>query len=283
MFKKKWLFVVVSLFLIAILAGCSVKGDKNVSSSGGSGTDANNSLTVLDVITKSQQAMKNQNGYTADVKTHIELSGSANVSTDINQTITKTTKPLAFHYLEDTKSAGIGVNVEMYYVDNVIYENINGSWVKISSGQINTVIQQSQQSQKLLQSMKDLIQVAQAGNNSGVSMTQTSSGDYQITLDFESAKANQALKQKLMDIVNKSMKSSQLGQMMQNIQINSYKITMVIDGKTFQYKNMSNDEKLAMQVDGQNRSISEHTDFTFKGSFNGKIEVPANIKATAKG
>ncbi len=273
MFKQKSLYFVFAMILIALLAiGCSKENDNGGKTSG----DTSSTSDTLEVISKTQQAMTKLNGYNADVK--IQMTDSAsNMQSDINQSITTTRNPVAFHVLSNTSAAGAKIDTELYYDGGIIYNKMAGKWMKMTSPSVDAIVQQSQQSENLIKTFQALIQAAQTGNKTdSITMTQTSSGDYQINIDINSTKGGQ----KLLDVLDKSL-GSQMGQALQNVKINNYKTSILLDGKSYLYKTINTDLQMSVSVNGTNTNIKQHQELTFKGEFTGKINVPADVKSSA--
>jgi hypothetical protein len=270
--------------ILVLLVGCT---DENVNKD--VNKNVNNSLSMLDVITKAQQTMSKQKGYTADSHSDSKVDIdklSMNTVTDL--TIISTNNPQAFHSSGTAKTntgAGDNLEIETYYVDGVIYQKINNQWMKLPSKSLYNLLDQNKSLGDSLKQFRSLVQIYQSGSKTDeITMTKTKSGDYQFIMDIKSTKGSEVLKKQVTDMLQNVAKSISAGQSsLENLQIHSFKETIIIDGKTFQFKNMDVASKMSMNSNGMNMAIEQKYSFVFKGAFNGKIEVPADVKSSAKG
>lgn len=283
MLNKRIMITIITIMMLSFLTACTSK----------------NEMAMLDVIKKSQEATAKQKGYTANLKSNIQMdmpNMSMHTEVSVDQDITVTNNPRALHSLGTTQvnvGSGNPLQVESYLVNGTMYQKTNGQWYKINSGFIKQLVKQSEQSGDSLKNLYDIIQLYENSQKTDdsktdeVSMKPLKNGDYQFKIEIKSNKGSQVIKQKVQEIIQNALKDNPAAQnpLMQNLfknfEINAYKFVSIIDGKTYLLKQANIENKISINVNGMSMSMLQKQDYTIKGPFTGKIEVPADVQANA--
>ncbi|MGA9173149.1 MAG: DUF6612 family protein [Thermoactinomyces sp.] len=264
-----------SITLIAgalLLSGCSA-----------SGLSASKELTPSEVIDKTVKAMS-EDSYTYEMKMKqgitTEMFGQEQtVNIDMNTNVDITTKPIALHTKGTVRANGIQMPVEMYMADNAMYDySPDKGWTKVA---VNTSA--FDVSQDPTSGLKELEKVFERlGGKTlpkGVSVKKVN-GAYVLQVDNAVLQSDPSFAQMLKEQLGEGFKSGGTfsGTDLSQIKIENYKQQVWIDEKTFKQTKTIMDAKVSLP----DMKLDQHLELNLKGEYKGKIEVPAEVKNSAK-
>jgi hypothetical protein len=265
------LIVAILLSLTIIFVGCSQQSADKPSTP----PSEQKVLKLNEVLTKSVEAMAKNNGYNYNMHLTQDINSQGNkTGTDMNFDIKMTQSPNTQYWKGNIKVSGREVPMEMYLIDNTIYQRIDTNpWTKLTNNNIST--SGGAIGNGPVDTMKQVSKIAlDVGENKGITMKREN-GSYVVTMGatvLENSKEfyNQILK---------GMASASNGAKtdLSKVKFKDFNQVYYIDEKTFELKSVENRSVMDFPILGQTVIIDQNVKVTVNGRLDGKIEVPADV------
>jgi uncharacterized protein involved in high-affinity Fe2+ transport len=278
------LISVTSLGLV--LAGCAQQ--KNQASA--PKVEKPKELTFVEVLQKSADVM-GRGGYAYDLKDHLSFAFTtqgieAKVPMEYHFDEEETGQPLAMHVKGIMKIADQNLPTEGYYVGDEFYQQVAGTgWSKKRGVELRP----GGKDERMSDGLAMMAKLFKPGSTPNGVIMKKEANTYVLEFDIQALKTNKSfesyaqkqLKQYL-DIAQ-DMHPNGAKLKKDQIQIDAFKNTIRIDAGTFRFMGEEMDLKASVPTsDGTMMKVEEHLESNLKGDFNGKIEVPADVKSKAK-
>jgi hypothetical protein len=278
--RSLWkLFSVMTLSGALLLTGCGGKENETAADQP--------KLTPTQVIDKSMQTME-KGGHTYDVKTNQTITvASGDVSQAIKtrntSTIDVTMNPVALHLKGKTESSGASEEIEMFLADNALYNKIpQMGWVKTTVD--TSAMDASQDPMSGIKQVEQLFE--KLGGNAlpaGVSLNEEGN-QYVLSIDFTALKQDgQTFESMMKDQVIRGLQSSGFDpSKLQNMKFEKLNQKIYIDKNNFKQTKTLQEMHILVTNDQDTFKLEQQMEMNLKGEYNGKIEVPADVKNSAR-
>ncbi|WP_131923899.1 DUF6612 family protein [Hazenella coriacea] len=285
---KKRLFPVLAMFMVLsmIFVGCSQPAENKTADA----DQANNKeLTLTEVMNKADEAMTKQKGasYKMDGKQKMGAMGMT-IDTDFSFDINVTNEPQAMYMKGKMELMGQSMPMEMYFVDNMMYQNMEGNWVKMNApAEMMDQMAKEKPSDTFKKLDALLKKIGVEKEPKGVTMKKEN-GTYVVTIDSTQLEGDQNIFDEMLKEMQgqlgastKELKDAGMNIDYSKMKIDKIKQAMHIDEKTFELKFVDQEIKMTVPMDQENFVIEQTMKATVNGAFDGKIEVPEDVKKKA--
>ncbi|MBA4493422.1 DUF6612 family protein [Paenactinomyces guangxiensis] len=278
---NKRFFSIVALLAVftLIFAGCNSKPAASPSDQPAKEEE----LSLVDVMTKSEEALSKAKGFSYKVEGTQKIgTPEASLTTDIDMKMDMTNNPQAMYAKGKVKAMGQEVPLEMYMVDNTIYQQVNGTWMEMKGAGLNQTGVNTEEPSAAVKKVKELVQKL-GGTPKGFTMKKEN-GSYVVAMDGTAVKDSKEMLDALVEQIKGTLQGMDQAQQLNakfdlnKIKVESYKETMYIDEKTFELKSVDHESKITMPVEGQSLMIDQKMKMSVEGAYDGKIEVPDEVK-----
>lgn len=286
---KKFRFSAVAIImaLAMLFTACSPQADQGDAPKK---EEKPKELSVLDVIDKSSEVMDNSKGFTFDTtakqKITVEADGQKeNIDVDMNMEMNMTNDPVAMQLKGKVSTMGMELPMEMYILDNVMYQKIGDfGWEKAEGVNLGSNSQTEKPSESLKQLAKLLQKIGgKEKTPEGITMTKEE-GTYVVEVDFAALKNEKNFEKELLNNFKASMgeledfEKEGMKFNYDQMAFESYKHKLWIDEKTFQYKKMTQEFVINIPAEQGAIKVDQKMELNLKGEFTDKIEVPEEAK-----
>lgn len=285
---KKRLFPFLAMFMVLsmIFVGCSQPAENKTADAD---QPKDKELTITEVMAKADEVVKKQKGasYKMDGKQNMKMMGMA-IDTDFSFDVKMTNEPQAMHLKGNMTAMGEKVPMEMYFADNMMYQNMEGTWMKMNAPAEMMGQMAKEDPSDTLKKLDGLLKkLGVEKDPKGVTMKKEN-GVYVVAIDSTTIEGSQELFGDMLKDMEKEM-NAQAGDLKSagvNIDFGKMKIDHVkqvihIDEKTFEMKYVDQDIKMTIPMDKESFVIEQTMKATVDGTFDGKIEVPEDVKKKA--
>jgi hypothetical protein len=174
--------------------------------------------------------------------------------------------------------------METYFVGNEMYQKMEGlGWIKTKGVQIRP----GGENESPADELKAFVSLFGSSNGNeppkGLTMKKEA-GSYVLELDMVTLKQNKEFEKRLSAQVQEMLKGTpglekkDMTKVLNKIKYDRFKEKIWIDEKTFRYQKA----ELDVNMDMEGLKLEEHLQMNVKGDFNGKIEVPEQVKKKAR-
>ncbi|WP_124728156.1 DUF6612 family protein [Staphylospora marina] len=275
----------LSLGLLAsvalILAGCSQEAAKPGEQSG---VEEKKEPTPLEVLLKADE-VTNKGSFVYDANITQKMNaGGQNIDLGMSFTMEMVGEPFAMHMKGDMNMMGQSMPMEMYQVGQDMYMNVAGlGWMKSQ----DTSSPAGQQPNEIADVLVKFIN-ALGGDKlpDGIKVTKQGN-DWLVETDYAVLLKNKAFASDIQQMIKDSLDDETLkefGVAMDSSKLNftKYTGTMIVDGTTYQTKSYKSEMIVGIPTGKEELKMEQVMEMTLKGEYNGKIEVPEEVKKTAK-
>jgi hypothetical protein len=266
-----------------ILTGCSQQSTQPGEAK--PKVEAKKEPTPVEVLLKSNEVME-KGAFTFEGKMDQKMSAAGqNMDMGMTFDVNMTGRPFAMHMKGTAKMMGQSMPIEMYQVGNEMYQKVGPmGWMKSieptdgASGEQPTEI------------VKKLAKFIEAlGGNAlpkGIKVTKEGN-DYLVETDYTELQKNKEFEKDVLDAIKESVDPESLKKDgivvdLSKAKVSLFKEKVWIDGATFQTKKFAGEMKLTVPAGKAELKMDSTMEFVLKGEFNGKIEVPEQVKKSAK-
>lgn len=282
----------IPLTAVLLFTGCQVespvtdKGDTEKA-------EPPKKLTTREVIAKSQQMTDKVEGFTykveGDQKISLEAGGqSQGIDQKLDMDAKVSNNPNGIHISGTVVGGGQSNTMEVYQVGDEIYQKLDGVWVKGKGADLNEVAGgQVEDPSKALQKLEEMVAKFKGDQDSPFEMKETDD-QYIISLNVteDQKEMKDLMMKQLAGALVPALKQAGLSINEGDIKLNSLEQVHYINKKTFEQEKTDQTMKLEIPIQEGGESgvikTEQSTTQTMTGKFDGRIEVPQEVKDNAK-
>lgn len=284
---KKRLFPIFSMIVVfsMIFMGCSQPAENKAVEADPS---KDKEMTLTEVMTKANEAMSKQKGatYKMEGKQNMSAMGTT-IKTEFSFDANVTNEPQAMYLKGNMSMMGQSLPMEMYLLDKTMYQNMGGEWLKMDAPPEIGQMTKENPSNSFKELDELLKKIGIDKEPKGVTMKKEN-GVYVVTVDSTQLEGSQELfsdvlkdLQDSLDADTEELKAAGVNIDYSKMKIEQLKQVVHIDEKTFEVKFLDQDTKVTIPMDKESFSIEQSMKVTVNGAFDGKIEVPEDVKKKA--